>query len=156
MELHQSDRVNHEKNLLMSSKWYSFSLATAKLAYARDEDPQDSIILRNLYPNIKNSRRIFGLKEIGHIQTLFLCMLMHFEEMSATLQKRVKYVAKKDFDEVLAAANEMSKQINQLGKLLHEKREDADGIFVRFSNGVGYINIKIFANADFPAIVFFK
>jgi len=44
MEVNQ---VETEKAILME-KWYSFSLAAAKVIYARDQDLTDTMILRNL------------------------------------------------------------------------------------------------------------
>jgi len=62
MEFAQVDKVSLEKQSFMT-KWHSCSLAKAKVIFVRDTDPFDTIIIRNVYLQVKEYNKIFGLKE---------------------------------------------------------------------------------------------
>ena len=62
-----------QKRKLMISKWYARSLSNDKLIYSRDEDPENKIIIRSVYPN--TTYRVFGLKEVANIKLLFVAFL---------------------------------------------------------------------------------
>ena len=55
------------------SKWYAQSLGSSKVVYGRDEDPADTIIIRNLYPKAKDYQKVFGLKDYGTHSKVVLC-----------------------------------------------------------------------------------
>ena len=73
MEFHQANRVVQEKQLLMSVKWYAFSLALPKFVYARDKDSENNTTLREFYPNVKKRSRVLGAKNVQNIKTIFTC-----------------------------------------------------------------------------------
>ena len=62
--------ISEEKRKLIINKWYAKSLSNDKLIYARDEDPEESIIIRSVYPNI--NYRVFGIKDVINIKLLFV------------------------------------------------------------------------------------
>ena len=57
--------ISEEKRNLIINKWYAKSLSNDKLIYARDEDPEESIIIRSVYPNI--NYWVFGIKDVINI-----------------------------------------------------------------------------------------
>ena len=84
MEINQAAPVEREKAMLME-KWHSFSLAPAKVIYAREQDPTDTMILRNLYHNIKEHQKLFGLKEVFNIEKLFISIVWLYKQKSKIL-----------------------------------------------------------------------
>ena len=62
------------KDLLMREKKHSFSLSSHKLVYAR-EDPEDTLILRSIYPDCPEQLRRYGVKGTENIKHLFLAIL---------------------------------------------------------------------------------
>ena len=149
MEVGQADQVAAQKQLYMS-KWYSHSLASTKVVYARDEDPSDTIIIRSLYPKIEEHKKLFGLKDLAHIRTLFLSLLMLFKLEMKSMQQRVRYVKKEDFQETHKAIMEMSESISELGT---EISENDNYTSMRFYTGSNYVNVKVSSKSEFPFII---
>ena len=56
----QIEFTMEEKRKLIISKFYAKSLSNDKLVYARDEDPEESIVIRSVFSN--TSYRVFGMK----------------------------------------------------------------------------------------------
>ena len=155
MEVGQADDVELQHAGFMKKKWHPYSLSKSKVVYARDYDPDDTIVLRNLYPKIEDIKSIFGLKKVENIETLFYSLLLLFKEKIDVLRSRVKYVKKTDFDEVVLAANERGVKIEQLGRFLHEKKDfDNGGSSVRFLCEHDAICVKMYPGSDFPSIEF--
>lgn len=71
MEIEQADEVAAQK-LLYVNKFYGKSLASAKVVYARD--PEDTVMIRNLYPNISKHH---GLKDVAVIRRVFCYITKH-------------------------------------------------------------------------------
>ena len=74
MEVGQADQVQLQKQSFLN-KWYARSLGSAKVVYARDIDPSDTVIVRSLHPKAKEYQKVFGLKDVALIQRLFLSIL---------------------------------------------------------------------------------
>ena len=153
MEVGQADLVKSQKNYFMA-KWYAHSLAKAKIVYARDQDPTDTIIIRNLYPEIHQNQRIFGLKEESTMKTLFLVMLKLFQMDLKKIQRKIKYVKKEEFEELKQTITLMSNQIEVLGTVVHDLTENEDQVSIRFQAGQNFINVKLSIKTDFPYIKF--
>ena len=149
MEVGQADQVENPKQVYMN-KWYSHSLATNKVVYARDEDPSNTMIIRNLYPQCKEYNKIFGLKDSTYIRTLFLSILMAFKMEMETLQKRVRYVRREEFEEIHRAIVEMNDVLEK--ELLYDMSEDEGGVAIRFYTGLNYVNVKVSSSVEFPII----
>ena len=123
MEVEQADEVALQKQSYMS-KWYAQSLSSSKVVYGRDEDPADTIIIRNLYPKAKDYQKVFGLKDYVLIQKLFVVMLKLFATGMSTLKRRVKYVKKSDFLELEKTIIEME----------HGIKSDSNLLFLQLTN----------------------
>jgi len=80
---------------------FFFSGFCENYIYARDQDPTDTMIVRNLYPNIKEHQKLFGLKEVSNIEKLFISIVWLYKQKINALQKRVKYVSKQEFEELV-------------------------------------------------------
>ena len=63
------------KDSLMQEKKGSFSLSSNKLVHARDEDSEDTLVIRSIYPDCSENLRCFGIKGIDNIKHLFLAVL---------------------------------------------------------------------------------
>ena len=142
---------SHEK--LMREKFNSFSLCSSKLVYSRDVDPNDTMIIRNLYQRIAHNKRIFGLKGVQHIETLFLCLIAMFKDSMDQLRGRIKYVRNEEFEELLKVFTRKEDRIQGLGRVLLEKKLVERGKSIARFNGSSEIKIEMNASADFPNIV---
>jgi len=149
MELNQAAQVETEKAMLME-KWHSFSLAPAKVIYARDQDPTDTIILRNLYPNIKEHQKLFGLKEVSNIEKLFISIIWLYKQKFNVLQKRVKYVSKQEFEELKIVMVEMDERLGRIGTFIDNAVDDDGTVSLRFKTETNFVNIKVAAKVEFP------
>ena len=130
-------------------KWHSQSLSSSKVAYARDEDPADSVIIRNVYPKICDSNRVFGIRGIVHIQNLFLSMLSLYAANLKTLRKKVKYVKKEEFIQLQDLLRELDENTNKFVSI-YGLKEKEDHCSIRFPCDNGYVNVTVSAKADFP------
>ena len=153
MDIHQAEKMESQHAALLKYE-NSISLSKSKVVFGRRVD-EKSIVLRNLYPKIEDLQSVFLLIGEEHIETLFYSLLSMIKEKMATLQRRIKYVKKSDFDEILQLIEEKQEKIDGLGRLLREKQEmKNDGLLIRFPTGDDGICIKIFADSNFPAIRF--
>ena len=66
----QIEFTMEEKRKLMISKFYAKSLSNDKLVYARDEYPEESSVIRSVYPN--TSFCVFGMKGVLNIIDFYL------------------------------------------------------------------------------------
>ena len=151
MEVSQADQVESEKATLMG-KGHFFSLASTKVVYARDQDPADTMILRNLYPKIKEHQKLFGLKEVSSIEKLFISILWLYKQKFKKLKKRVKNVSKQEFEEVQMVILEMEETLERTGTFAHNAIDDDgdDAASLRFKVGMNFVNVRIFAKTEFP------
>ena len=42
-------------------KPHPLMLGSTKIVYGREEDPENAIIIRNLYPTLKPNKKVFGI-----------------------------------------------------------------------------------------------
>ena len=151
MEVGQADFVKAQKDFFMS-KWYSYSLASPKVVYARDQDPVDTIIVRSLYPKLDERQRIFGLKGEMYLKTLFLVLLKLLKHDLKRLQKRVKYVTNQDFQDLGKAITEMEKSMQNLGAVVHDFTQGENFISMRFQTNENFVNVRLSSNSEFPYV----
>ena len=91
----QIEFTMEEKRKLIISKFYAKSLSNDKLVYARDEDPEESIVIRSVFPN--TSYRVFGMKGVLNIRLLFVAILRLFCYDLTKLASKTRYVDREDF-----------------------------------------------------------
>ena len=48
----QVEFMMEEKRKIVISKWYAKSFSIDKIIYTRDEDPEESIVIRSVYPTL--------------------------------------------------------------------------------------------------------
>ena len=153
MDIHQAEKMESRRAAFLKYG-NSISLSKSKVVFGRRVN-EKSIVLRNLYPTIEDLQTVFLLVGEDHIETLFYSLLSMMKEKMATLQRRMKYVKKSDFDEILQVIEEKQEKINGLGRLLREKQElKNDVLLIRFPTGDDGICVKIFADSNSPAIRF--
>ena len=92
----QVEFTMEEKRKIMISKFYAKSLSNDKLVYARDEDPEESIVIRSVYPN--TSYRVFGMKGVLNIRLLFVAILRLLCYDVTKLANKTRYVEREDFE----------------------------------------------------------
>lgn len=148
MEDGQADQVAVLKKVFLS-KWYAKSLSSSKVIYARDEDPVDTVMIRNLSPQTKDYAKVFGMKDATVIRNVFMSMLKLSCMEMKNMKKRVKYVKKEDFDALEKLAKEFEKEITLIktsSKIDNMKTN-------RVKHGAnGFIDISIASKAEFPYI----
>ena len=88
--------VDEVQKQLFLNKQNGKSLSTSKVVYARDEDPLDTVIIRNLYPQAKDYQKVLGLKDVVVIRNAFLSILQLIFSDLKILKKKIKYVRKDD------------------------------------------------------------
>lgn len=144
--IHDDDTMRQNQHYM--KKQYSFPLALTKVIYARDEDPLDTIIIRNFYPEIRETTKVFGLKDLTHIRTLFLSLLMLFKLEMKSLRK-IKFARKEELEEAQKAIVEMNEDLLELEGAVRENDEFTS---IQFYTGSNYINVKASLGSNFPFI----
>ena len=151
MEVGQADQVDAEKRIFMK-KSHSFSLAKEKVVYARDEDYSDTLIIRNLFPKVKEHYKIFGLKGETNIKILFFSMMTLYKNEMKMLQKKVRFVKKEEFNELSTVIYEIEDEIQQT-KTIYGISEMNDKKSIRFPTDADtYINVSLSSKVHFPYI----
>ena len=155
MEVGQADQVAAQKDFYIKNKWHSFSIARNKVVYARDEDPDDTVIIRCLYPQLKENNKIFGLKAYPHIQTLFLTVMKMFEINMSEISKKTRYVKREEFEELKLCITQLADyKLIELSLSINRMEEEKDYTLIRFPTDNGFVNVKMLLKTDYPQIVF--
>lgn len=150
MEVGQADQVAKEKEYYVN-KQYGRSLAKAKVVYARDEDPSDTVVIRNLYPNISDGGKVFGMKDVDVIRKVFCAIIKLISFDLKRFRKRIKYAKKEDFDQLENLIKELEDEIIGLPDVELNNEDDTKSL--RLNHGVAsFIRITIASKADFPYI----
>ena len=135
----------------MGKKEHAKSLSGSKLVYARDEDPSNTIVVRNLYPNLDEQMCVFGMKGKNHIKNVLLAILVVLRNDLKKLKRKVKYVYKDDFEDLQAAFNEMGESMAELR--VEECQDNVDYNVIRFQAGEGYIRLMLSIKAEHPHLI---
>ena len=139
-----------QKRKLMISKWYARSLSNDKLIYSRDEDPENNIIIRSVYPN--TTYRVFGLKEVANIKLLFVAILRLVCYDLTKLANKTRYVEKEDFRNLEKACNGLENYFkNRL--IVNTAKNGEHSILFVLDNVAGSVVLKLNVNVDFPRIL---
>ena len=115
MNIH--DEVQEMKKRFLK-KQHSASLATDKIVYARDEDPVDTVIVRSLYPKLKDCNKAFGMKGSNVVELVFYSMLKLTSRNIGELQKKLKYIKKEELEEIEKFYNRVATNLKHLKIIL--------------------------------------
>ena len=94
------------KQHFTETKQFPRSLSQQKLVYARDEDPEDTFIIRSFYGGDKFA--VFGVKGCDSIHAIFLSILKLMQMQEEVLRNKTQYVDDKHFDDVANIWKELS------------------------------------------------
>ena len=86
------------KDVFLKQKQHSLSLSMHKIVYARDDDPNDTVILRSFYAESPANFRQFGIKGKEDISILSLALLKLIDEVDRKdFLEKTRYMDKKQF-----------------------------------------------------------
>jgi len=97
-------------------------------------DPEDTIIIRNLYPQMRENEKIFGIKHHKHIKSLFLSLLALLERDVDTIKSKIKYVKKEEFTELDSVISLLKSDIAEWSKMIVEKNNITEIVFENVNN----------------------
>ena len=97
MEVGQAHQVSAEKQHCLN-KQHSKSLSKSKVVYAHDEDLDDTMLIRNFFPIIKEYQQMFSGKGMSTIRNVFIEMLalLNIVELKK-LTRKTRYVSKDNY-----------------------------------------------------------
>lgn len=96
-----------KKEMFMETKQHARSLSLNKMVYARDDDPEDTVIIRSFFEGSPFSFRQFGVKGLQDIENLFMAILQAIDiSNQGEFMKNTKYVDKKQFEVLFSLIEE--------------------------------------------------
>ena len=150
MEFYQEEQNVAELKKKHLQKPYAKSLSTDKVVYATDGDPTDTVIVRSLYPHTKACNKVFGVKGVLTIRTLFLMWLKLMTSQSDSLKKKLKYVRTADFLQI----DEMKKQTgDEMERLILNHDKDSNPYIIHKTHNEEHIEVKLAIRSNFPTVV---
>ena len=118
------------KDLLMREKKHSFSLSSHKLVYAREEDPEDTLVLRSIYPDCPEQLRRYGVKGTENIKHLFLAILKLVGTAAAEeIYSKTSYLTTVQINACFELANEMKEDIDDMEFETTSKETSSNNVF---------------------------
>ena len=146
--MEKTHHVSVGKEQYMTKK-YAQSLSNTKVIYARDEDPEDTMIVRNFYSKIKEHQKVFGVKGIDAIRNIFIQMLALMNVVGVKkVVKYDKYIKKEIGNQLQELIVEFESEIAALPKI--KINPDDETYVTELKQQGGYINIKMCFETDFP------
>ena len=136
------------------SKPNALSLGSLKVVYAREEDPENSIIIRNLYPMLKENKKAFGMVGAENMRSLFTSILLLLKTDFKELKPKLKFVRKEEIGELEKVIIEMSEIIHTTTQGFEACTDHEDYIGIRFAvNNDAYICLKLSLKAQHPYLI---
>lgn len=110
-----------------------FSLAKSKVIFTREEDSEQSLVIRNLYELGKPNVKVFGLKQKDNISNLFQESLYLFQKIKADGHISKKIVSTFIWPTLDKAIVESEDDIDDVKDLFDElkKKEEMISIHVK-------------------------
>lgn len=121
---------------LAEDKKYAKTLSTHKLVHARDEDPEDTMIIKSLYPDSPATLRRYGIKGIENIKHFYFSMLKLLSIVGEEeLQQKCRYVTKLQIDAIFKTIGECEDEIEGVDMDINETIiKQLDYVFAKLSN----------------------
>ena len=118
------------KDLLMREKKHSFSLSSHKLVYAREEDPEDTLILRSIYLDCPEQLRRYGVKGTENIKHLFLAILKLVGAAAAEeIYSKTRYLTTVQINACFELIQEQKDEIEKMEFETASKETSSNNVF---------------------------
>ena len=118
------------KDLLMREKKHSFSLSSHILVYAREEDPEDTLILRSIYPDCPKQLRRYGVNGTENIKHLFLAILKLVGAAAAEeIYSKTRYLTTVQINACFELIQEQKDEIEKMEFETASKETSSNNVF---------------------------
>ena len=145
----------------MEDRKYTKSISNQKMVYARENDPDDTMIVRSFYDD--ENFAMFGVKGIKSIHEMFYAILKLMCAEVDILKKNSNYVEDKQFEDIIRVWHSVAEKGRHLKPQIKKvgKKNNTDLNFIEILTNEGEwlksaIHIGILVDGKFPKITLFQ